>query len=248
MENKSKLNWTSFEKQFGSWSEKIKPFFFSGGFDGIYKQLKEEAKRGYQIAPNSNLTFRAFQECDINNVRLIVIGMAPYHTFIDNQPIADGLCMSCSITNKLQPSLSNFFDACERELYNGLCLPCIRKADLTYLARDNGVLLLNAALTTTRGKAGNHLLLWEPFMKYLFENVLDVMGIPILLMGRDAQKLEKYINPFNTIIKVSHPASSSYSGDSEWNSEGCFKEIQTILKQRHNEKINWFDEEENIPF
>lgn len=243
----NKLNWKVFEPLFGTWANKIKPFFDSGQMDVIYEKLKEEARRGYKIAPNSNLTFRAFQETDIDNLQLIIVGMCPYHSFYNDQPVADGLCMSCSVTGKLQPTLLNFYDAIERELYDGLCVPCTRNPDLTFLARDNGVLLLNAALTTTKGKAGNHIALWNEFMKYLFENVFDTAGVPILLLGKEAQKLEKYITPFSTVIKVSHPAFAAYQNE-EWNSEGCFKQIQTILKYRNNQEINWFDSSEIIPF
>jgi len=238
-----KLNWKNFEHLFGSWKEKIKPFFLQGEFDNIYKQLKEDARRGQQIAPNSNLTFRAFQECDINKLKLVIVVDTPYNDFINGQPMADGLCMSCSITKKIDPILSNFLDACELELYEGLCLPCIRNSDLTYLAKNEGVLLLNVALTTTKQNAKAHLNLWKPFMQYLFEEVLDVQGIPILLIGENSHKLEKYINPFNTIFKL-----PSIEANKDWDSGNTFREINKLLKRKNNETINWFDESEEIPF
>lgn len=247
MENKSKLSWNSFEQKLGSWGSKFYPFYLEGKFDPIFEFLKKESRRGKRIAPNSENTFRAFYECEYDNLRLIVIGQSPYHLLKDNQPIADGLAFSCGITKYPQPSLDQLFSALENEMNNGLCLPCIKNPDLTYLANKEGVLLLNAALTTSIGKPGDHLALWEPFMKYLFENVLQNTTVPIVLLGRDAQKLEKYINPFTNIFKLSHPASASYSGDI-WSSEGVFKQINTILKHRNGEVINWFDESDVAPF
>ena len=248
MENKSKLKWETFEEKLGSWGSKIYPFYLAGGFDPIYRHLKDRANLGVKILPDSKNTFRCFEECSIDNVRLIIVGMCPYHSLKNGESIADGLALSCGITKYPQPSLDFFTRAIEKELYNDLCLPCIKNPDLTYLANKEGVLLLNAGLTTEAGFAGVHNKLWEPFMKYLFENVLDVMGIPILLLGKDAQKLEKYIAPFNTIIRVSHPASAAHSNLGEWNSESCFKQIETILKHKNNETINWFDENQEAPF
>jgi len=231
------LDWKKFEPLFGTWALKIKPFFDLGGFDKIYEFLKKESKRGKEIAPMSSLVFRAFRETDINTLKVVIVGLAPYHTFYNGSSIADGLCMSCSITSRLQPSLSNFYNAIERELYNGLNLNMYKNPDLTYLARD-GILLLNYALTTSKNKPGDHCVLWEPFMKFLFEQVLDTIGAPVIFLGREAAKLERYTMPFNWIFKLSHPASASYQGI-EWDSEGTFKTINKILWERNKETINW---------
>ena len=248
MENKSKLRWESFEEILGSWSSKFYSFYLSGGFDSIYEKLKFDAGRGIKIAPESHNTFRAFQECNYNDLKAVIVGLSPYHSLNNGQIVADGLCLSCSITKYPQPSLSNFFDALEKELHGGLCVPCERNPDLKYLA-SQGVLLLNTALTTSIGKPGDHISLWDGFMKYLFEEVLDVHGVPIILLGKEAQRLERYINPFNQIFKLSHPASVSYKNNGEeWDSEGVFTKVNEILKAKNNETINWFDESMEIPF
>lgn len=248
MENKSKLNWESFEYKFGSWAEKIKPFFFQGGFDSIYEELKKIAKRGKKILPSSEVTFRAFEECPINEVKLILMGACPYHSMKEDIIIADGLCLSCGNTNYPQPSLDYFLSSIEKELYNGLCVPCNKKFDLSYLSTNEGVLLLNAGLTVEYMKPMSHNSIWEPFMKYLFENVFDTLGVPVVLMGNDAQKLEKYINPFTTILKVPHPASAAYKNEDYWDSKGLFQELDQILMYRHGKGINWFDESDIAPF
>jgi len=237
MEIQTKLDWLKFESQFGTWAKKFKPFFDSGGFDPIYTFLKKESKRGKQIAPESQNVFRCFRETPFDEVRIILCGLSPYHLFRNDLPIADGLCLSCSITNYAQPSLSQFYTALENEFYNGMGLHVIKNPDVSYLAHQ-GVLMLNAALTTEIHKAGSHLALWEPFMKFLFEQVLDTIGAPVIFLGREAAKLERYTMPFNWIFKLSHPASASYAQE-EWSSEGTFKTINKILKERNNETINW---------
>ena len=243
------MNWANFSEKFHpSWHSKIRPFVESEECDRIYEFLKGESKRGVQIAPLSSATFRAFLETPYDEIKCIVLAYCPYHTFKNGLPIADGLALSCSITNYPQPSLEIFYSAIENELYNGLCAPCIKNPNLSFLAR-NGVLLLNAGLTVAMNKPGSHNLIWEPFMKYLFENVFDVIKVPIILLGKEAQKIEKYIDPYTKVFKLSHPAASSYQG-TDWDSEGVFKKVEKILLDTNNHKIQWMDthEEDDLPF
>jgi len=232
------MNWELFKDQFHpSWHGKIKPFIESEECNKIYKFLKKESGRGKKIAPLSSNVYRCFLETPYDEIRVIMVGLSPYHLYRNDRPIADGLLMGCSVTNYPQPSLDQFYTAIENELYKGMNLYIIKNPDVSYLAHQ-GVLMLNAALTTEVNKAGSHLALWEPFMKYLFEKVVDTVGAPIIFLGKEAAKLERYTMPFNWIFKISHPASASYQGI-EWDSEGTFKTVNKILKERNNETIHW---------
>ena len=234
------MQWEKFTDQFDeSWHYKMKPFIESEACDAIYEFLKKEAKRGKKIAPLSSNTFRAFKETKFTDVKVIMIGMCPYHTFKNNEPIADGLLMGCSTTGYPQPSLDNFYNALEKEFHNGLNLKMIKNPDVTYLA-NQGVLMLNAALTVEANKAGSHNAIWEPFMKYLLENVLDTTGAPIIFLGKDAAKYERYVAPFTWTFTLSHPASASYK-NTDWDTEGVFKKVSQIVKQNNNLEIDWLD-------
>jgi len=242
------LQWEKFEGLFGDWTNRIKPFFDSGGFDPIYEKLKLSGKMGVKIAPLSSNVFRAFEECPFDDLKLVVVGMSPYHTLKQGNPIADGLAMSCSITNYPQPTLDQWYYACEKELNEGMCLPCIKNPDLKFLA-NQGVLLLNAGLTVEIMKAGSHNTLWEPFMKYLFEEIINLTGVPVIFLGKEAAQLEQYTAPYIWTFKPTHPASATYKGI-DWDSGGIFKDINKILWDRNKLKINWFDnpEDDEIPF
>ena len=248
----TKLSWESFSPLFGeSWAEKFKPFFDNSGFDKIYERLKIDGARGKRIAPLPSNVFRCFKETPFDELRAIIVGLCPYHTFtgwskrfesnsdVSREskivPVADGLALSCSVTKKLQPSLLQWYAALENELNHGE--ESKRDPDLLFLARQ-GVLLLNIALTTEEGKPGNHVDLWNPFMKYLFEEVLITNGIPIILLGKEAQKMTRYIMPFTWVFELSHPASSSYA-HTIWSSEGAFTACNKILKQNTNIEIQW---------
>ena len=236
------MQWEKFKDQFHeSWHYKMKPFIESDECTAIYEFLKKEAKRGKKIAPLSSNTFRAFRETKLSELSVVMIGMCPYHTFKNNEPVADGLLMGCSTTGYPQPSLDKFYDALEREFHNGLNLKRKKNPDVSYLA-NQGVLMLNAALTVEMNKAGSHNAIWEPFMKYLLENVLDTAGVPFIFLGKDAGKYERYLPPFTWSFTLSHPASASYK-QTDWDTEGVFSKVNQILIQNNNFKINWLDEE-----
>jgi uracil-DNA glycosylase len=234
------MKWENFKDHFDeSWHAKMKPFIESEECDKIYEFLKKESKRGRQIAPSSSVTFRCFKETPLTNLKVVMIGMAPYHTFINGEPVADGLLMGCSNTNKLQPSLEKFYD----ELHNGLNLKYEKLADVSYLAKQ-GVLMFNAALTTEMNKAGSHIDIWEPFTKYVLEEIISDTGVPILFLGKDAARYKKYTNPFAWTFTLSHPASASYK-QTDWNTEGAFGNINKILKDNNNFEIMWLYD---VPF
>ena len=231
------LSWENFEPLFGTWAGKIKPFFDKGGFDNIYKFLKHESKRGKLIAPLSENVFKCFTATPLDEMCCVLCGFSPYHSLYGKTIVADGLLMGCSITKKLQPSLEIFYDTIHNEMYPTENF--IKTPDVSYLA-EQGVLMLNLALSTEIRKAGNHVQLWEPFIKFLFEEVINITGAPIILLGKEAAQAEKYTMPLygSYIFKISHPASAAYSG-LDWSTEGAFKKANEIIKYRHGKEINW---------
>lgn len=238
------MKWENFKDQFHeSWHSKIQPFIESEECDKIYEFLKKESKRGKKIAPLSSNVFRAFKETSLDDLKVVMVGMCPYHTMKNGVAVADGLLMGCSITNALQPSLEQFYGALERELHGGINLKYIKTPDVSYLAKQ-GVLMLNAALTTEINKAGSHTVLWEPFIKYLFEHVLDTAGVPFIFLGKDAAKYERYVPPFTWSFALSHPASASYK-NTDWDTEGVFGKVSQILKDNNNYEIMWLYD---VPF
>jgi uracil-DNA glycosylase len=236
------MQWEKFKDQFHeSWHIKMRPFIESKECDDIYEFLKKESKRGKKIAPLSSNTFRAFRETTLDELKVVMMGMCPYHTAKNGVFVADGLLMGCSVTNALQPSLEKFYDALEKEMYNGLNLKRIKSPDVAYLA-NQGVLMVNAALTTEINKAGSHIALWEPFTRYFFEHVIDTAGVPIVFLGKDAAKYERYVAPFTWTFTLSHPASAAYK-QTDWDSEGVFTKVNKLLKENNNYKIIWLNEE-----
>jgi uracil-DNA glycosylase len=237
------MNWEGFKHQFHeSWHHKIKPFIESEECDKIYEHLKKRSKKGHLIAPSSSNTFRCFLETPLDEMKVVLMGMAPYHTMIKtmngNITVADGLLMGCSNTSRLQPSLEKFYEALEKELWEGKS--SAQSADVSYLAKQ-GVLMFNASLTTEINKAGSHLELWHPFTKFIIENVINYTGIPVVFLGADAAVFKKYIAPFQWSFTLKHPASAAYR-ETDWNTEGVFTKVNKILKDNNNFEIQWLQE------
>lgn len=231
-------DWEKFKHRFHeSWWYKMKPFIESEVCDKIYDQIREQTKRGKRVLPESEYTFRCFKETPLDQMKVCILGLSPYHTLKDRIPIADGLLMSASRTRHIPPSLDQFYGAMEREVYKDHELGIFRNPDLSYLAH-RGVLMFNASLTTEILKAGSHLKIWEPFTKYIFEEVLAPSGVPIIYLGLEAAKFSRYAGPLQWEFKISHPAFASRSGE-KWSSEGMFKNVNKILKDSNNEHIEW---------
>lgn len=236
---KTKLDWEKFEPLFGSWARLIKPFFDSGGFDPIYKFLRLQVSRGKKIAPDSINTYRCFVETPYEELKCVIVCQDPYAKFINGQPIASGVAMDCSISARVQPTLQQFYNGIEVELFNGLNLNYINDYDLSYLSKQ-GVLLLNTALTVEKDKPNSHMLIWKDFIKFIFTEVLSITGVPILFLGKEAGKYDVYTSKTNPTFIASHPVSASYSGKM-WDTKGVFTEINKCIWNTNKETILWLN-------
>lgn len=237
--SKSELDWDKFEPEFGTWAEAIKPFFYESGFDPIYAKLREVRSRNRMICPLPTQLYRCFKETSLDSLRCVIVGLSPYHTMLKGKMIADGLALSCSNTGVLQPSLSKYYEAIDNEFD----MNSFRDPSLQFLA-NQGVLLFNASLTAEMFKAGSHLEIWEPFMKFIFETVFSDKMVPIIFLGKEAQKLEKYVAPFQWNFKISHPAFAARM-QTKWDSEGAFTAVNKILTDAKQKPIDWAFE---LPF
>lgn len=234
------MEWAKFKGMFHeSWHSVMQPFIESKECDEIYKFLKTESQKGKKIAPQSINTYRAFYETSLDELKCVIVGMDPYYKFVNDIPVADGLLFGCSITEKVQPSLQQFYNGIEQEIYNGLNLNYINTHNVRYLA-NQGVLMLNSALTVEKDKPGSHTEVWESFMIYLLKEVISKTAVPILFLGKEAQKYAGMCELTNNVFILSHPASASYSG-TKWDTKGTFKEIGRIVWEQQEDSILWLN-------
>ena len=230
----SKLDWEIFKSHFHpSWWVKMQPFIESEECFNIYQELKQCKEAIY---PKKDDTWKAFKLTAYNDIKVIFIGMSPFHTTERNIPVADGLAFSCSKTNKLSPSLAVLYDALSDDLGKE-----IKKEPSLEFWAQQGVLLLNTSLTVKAFKPDSHRELWKPFIKYLFMDVLDtVTGIPIVLFGKTAQAdVEKYLFPMSQpYMVVRHPAFFARNKE-KMEHKNLFTWCNKILKQNNKDEIYW---------
>jgi uracil-DNA glycosylase len=216
------------------WATKLKSYIQSSDFDKILLELYNLREDGKRFTPPLKQVFRAFEECPADNLKVIMIGQDPYPQI----GVADGLAFSCGNTMKPQPSLKNIFEAVETTIHQEW--PTLQDPNLTRWA-NQGVLLLNRALTCEIDKVGSHYAIWNDFLMF----VLDILnftssGLIFVLLGAKAQELETLIGPNHYIIKASHPASAAYT-KTTWDCNDLFNKVNEIITKNNGStfKIDW---------
>ena len=192
--------------------------FFNNGWDAAledefdkpyFKELLEKVDEEYDkytVYPPKGKIFSALTHCDINDVKVVILGQDPYHEV--NQ--AHGLAFSV-LCDKLPPSLVNIY----KEMASDLNVEVNQYVNLDYLAAQ-GVLLLNTSLTVREHMANSHSKKgWEVFTDNCIK-LLNEQDRPIvfILWGRNAISKTKYLNnPKHLVLTSVHPSPlSAYGG------------------------------------
>ena len=215
------------------WGVKLKSFIYSADFENIILKLAKLSTEGKRFTPTLKQMFRAFEECPYNELKVVIIGQDPY----PGVGVADGISFSCGNTREYQPSLQFMLNEVNRTVYKGH--PGSLDPDLTRWS-NQGILMLNTALTTTVGKIGQHYDIWKPFLAYLFDHLTwSQTGLTYIYMGKQAQEWADCVNDNNYKFFVSHPASAAYSKQERWDSENVFVKVSEIVERQYNTKIIW---------
>lgn len=215
------------------WARVLRSFIYSKDFENIILALAKQSKDGKRFTPAMKNWFRAFEECPYDQLKVVIVGQDPYPSY----GAADGIAFSLSESPEMQPSLKYMLDEVNRSVYSGDRVSVDK--DLKRWS-NQGVLLLNTALTTVIGKTGQHFLIWRPFIAYVFDWLTwNNSGLVYIYMGKKAEEWSDAVNDNNYKFAVSHPASASYNNLETWDSKGVFVEASKILEKNYNFKINW---------
>jgi len=203
------------------------PFINSDLFDDIVVNLYNQYTEGNRFTPKLKETVNAFVECPYKDMKVVFVGQDPY----PQQDVADGISFSCSKTMKEQPSLRYIFDELKNQYPDAS-----RNTDLKRWS-NQGVLMLNTAMTVQIGKIGSHYSIWEKFTEHLFSQLNKRDDLLIVLLGKKAEAWAKHLDN-NTIFKVPHPASAAYKGG-KWDSKDVFNKINQELNKQGKSLITW---------
>lgn len=203
--------------------------------------------------PQPEHIFRAFQ-MPLNKVKVVILGQDPYPT----PENANGYAYAVKPDRKKPKALHII----ESEIYqsdNGN-INSSKQIDMNAWT-DQGVLLLNTALTVESGKAGSHLKYWEQFTK----NVISFISInqpciwllwgkriqsfipqihqnPYHVKGYDRNTIEEIPlnNDYNYFMTAPHPAAELYTGG-DAGFYGCnhFYFVNRMLSNSGQQKIIW---------
>lgn len=219
------------------WGDKLKTFILGGEFQRILSTLYSESQAGRKFTPVLANVFRAFEQCPYSELKVVMIGQDPYSRAL----VADGIAFSCSKNTEPQPSLRAILEEVDRTVN-----PWPTEWDLDLKRWSNqGVLMLNSALTCEIGKSGSHTELWKPFIQYLLDTLTTTNpGLIYAFLGTNAKELHKLIpSKQNYKFFCSHPASVVYNKEFDktaiWDSGDLFNSINNVLMKTNGNKITW---------
>lgn len=223
----------------------------------LYKQplqhLNESILPNISYQPQPHNIFRAF-EMPVDKIKVVILGQDPYPTPGD----AIGKAFAVSLDTRVPTSL-RIISKEIIESKSTLSLDFDHWKTLQHWS-NQGVFLLNTALTVETGKAGSHLKYWEEFTKRIISFISSQQPCIWVLWGAKAQKFKPYISKqfrvqgydldtiklipgdkqLNYILTAPHPAAEAYSGGNA-GFYGCnhFLFINEILNKTKQRPIYW---------
>ena len=128
------------------WLLALRPFDGPAAWHGLKPQAEASYGSG-EVHPPAHQLWTALELCPFESVRIVVLGQDPYH----RPGQAHGLAFSVPTWVQPPPSLRSIF----KELRSDTGLEPPKSGDLSGWAQQ-GILLLNTALTVRNGEPGSH--------------------------------------------------------------------------------------------
>ena len=197
--------------------------FFCNQWPALRTEIERDAR---DILPPTNARFAALERTQPDQTRVVILGQDPYPT----PGHANGLAFSVASDVALPKSLKNILRELEDDI--GGTPP---NGDLSYWA-DQGVLLLNTALSVPAGNAGGHAKLgWHILIAEVLAK-LDEKPRAWVLWGKHAQGFRPK-GTYHLILENPHP--SPLSAHRGFFGSKPFSQINAWLKMHGEPPINW---------
>jgi uracil-DNA glycosylase len=182
----------------GAWADLP---FFSAQWPAIESALAQDPR---QRLPPDPLRFAALERTQPQDTRVVILGQDPYPT----PGHANGLAFSVTPDTPLPKSLKNIFQELAEDFGTAP-----DHGDLGHWA-DQGVLLLNTALSVPAGSSGGHADFgWQTLMTEVL-GYLSGKPRAFLLWGKHAQGFRRdIVGDYHFFIETPHPSPlSAYRG------------------------------------
>jgi uracil-DNA glycosylase len=158
--------------------------------------LRHEASHDdITIYPNISNVFRALYMIHPEDIDIVIIGQDPYH-----DGAATGLAFDVANGNRPNPSLRNIMKELDSCGFN-------TNGHLTHWP-EQGILLINTALTVRKASPGSHTKIWSLFTEELIGYIANRKKLIWLLMGSHAQSYAIMFpdDKKHVVIKTTHPS------------------------------------------
>jgi uracil-DNA glycosylase len=222
-----------------AWQDLLRDFWGGSTGSTLDKKMSACLATGQVIFPDS--PYRALALTPFEKVQVVVLGQDPYH----GPDQAQGLAFSVGAGQKIPPSLRNIFKEIQRDL--GAPIPSGTDAGCLERWAEQGVLLLNTALTVEQSKPASHSDWgWEVLTDKIIQ-ALSAHPKPkaFLLWGAHAQSKAKQIEALNDlgrhlILKANHPSPlSALRRPTPFMGCGHFGQVNRWLEGQKKKPILW---------
>jgi len=188
------------------WRALLGDYFESPEWQTLQANLRRELSQGAErIRPEQHNFFKALSLTPLAKVKVVILGQDPYHS----PGLAQGLAFS--VPGNI-PTNSREFPSSLRNISKALALEgfgALPNGDLHSWA-EQGVLLLNTALSVKLGEAGSHASLgWKSLIDRLISALAqEKPHLVWMLWGGHAQSKLPLIQPGDNqlILQSSHPS------------------------------------------
>jgi len=230
------------------WRELLGDYLHSREWGVLKNNLQAALDQAVELVrPAPEDFFKALQLTPVHSVKVVILGQDPYHS----PGLAQGLAFSIPADI---PSNSRAFPSSLRNISKALALEhfgALHNGDLHHWAQQ-GVLLLNTALSVKLGEAGSHANLgWKSLIDQLIcKLALQKPNLVWMLWGGHAQsKLALIANTSNQLIlQSSHPSGLGvYKTDKPFlepggqKSCGHFSKTNAWLEAHGKPAIQWIE-------
>lgn len=204
---------------------------FSLAFKYFKQTILPEIKKA-PFYPEPIRIFRAFNECELSKLKVIILGQDPY---FDGS--ATGLCFENYIQQKkMSPSLRNILTEIKNDVgessWDG------QEGALSHLP-EQGVLLINTALTVEHNNAGSHTKLWKPFTETIIKDLQTKDNLVWILWGNHAKSFKPLVtNNTHLILEGTHPMPLAANRGGFFGGK-YFTKTNEFLKSKNLKEIQW---------
>jgi len=212
------------------WKTALAPEFEKEYFKQLTQTIRQEIMAGKTIYPPAKLIFNAFDKTPFSQTKVVILGQDPYH----GPGQAHGLCFSVPCGVSPPPSVQNIF----KELHTDLGVPIPHHACLERWA-EQGVFLLNAALTVRAGEPTSHSQIgWQTFTDAVIRTLSEQRtGLIFLLWGNFARAKRNLIDTTkHFVLEAPHPSPLSRGA---FFGNRHFSQTNVLLQKQGLAPIDW---------